>query len=302
MPSDKVSIIIPSYNHAKYLNQCIESALNQDYDNLEIILVDDGSTDGSLEIAKKYNDRITIILKPNGGTASALNVGIRAMASAAGGGAEWFRWLSADDVCQPNAISSMMYEIKKYIGHSLGKIPIFYSGYTVIDANGDKQRVCNNLMQGLDMQGIKTVLFDKFLFDMGSAIIHKNVFEECGMFNEAVGTHEDIDFLFRCLFSFNIDLEYCDTNTVLKRDHSENLASQLNNARMDNISIIRNNHLRQLNDMEKSSYLDKLKEHHKKEPLKVVLLRLAKNIIFRFLPRSAFIKICTIFQSVRKRC
>ena len=88
----KVSIVIPVYNTEKYLDDCIESALNQTYKEIEVIAVNDGSTDNSLEVLKKYADRIKIISKPNGGTSSALNVGIAAMAG------EWFKILGADDV------------------------------------------------------------------------------------------------------------------------------------------------------------------------------------------------------------
>ena len=75
----KVGVIIPIYNVEKYLKECLDSVINQTYKNLEIILVNDGSTDNSLDIAKDYakNDpRITIINKQNGGLSSARNVGI----------------------------------------------------------------------------------------------------------------------------------------------------------------------------------------------------------------------------------
>jgi len=60
---NKVSIIITVYNSQKFLEECIESALNQTYQNIEIIAVDDGSTDNSLKILKKYSDKIKIISK-----------------------------------------------------------------------------------------------------------------------------------------------------------------------------------------------------------------------------------------------
>ena len=74
-----ITIIIPFYNSEKYLSHCIKSVLYQTYDNLQIILVNDGSTDGSLQIATKFaaNDkRIEIVSKPNGGLVSARKAGI----------------------------------------------------------------------------------------------------------------------------------------------------------------------------------------------------------------------------------
>ena len=75
----KVAVIIPIYNVEKYLEDCLHSIIHQTYKNLEIILIDDGSTDASATIAKKYFDkdkRITIIFKSNGGQGSARNAGI----------------------------------------------------------------------------------------------------------------------------------------------------------------------------------------------------------------------------------
>ena len=74
----KVSIIIPVYNGANYLRDAINSALNQTYKNIEIIVVNDGSNDNGRtdEIALSYGNKIKYIKKKNGGVASALNVGI----------------------------------------------------------------------------------------------------------------------------------------------------------------------------------------------------------------------------------
>lgn len=79
MQDKKVGVVIPIYNVEKYLKECLDSVINQTYKNLEIVLVNDGSTDNSLNIAKEYaksDTRITIITKQNGGLSSARNVGI----------------------------------------------------------------------------------------------------------------------------------------------------------------------------------------------------------------------------------
>ena len=76
---EKISVIVPVYNVEKYLRQCIESLIAQTYSNLEIILVDDGSTDGSSQICDEYAKRyenIQVIHKENGGLSDARNVGI----------------------------------------------------------------------------------------------------------------------------------------------------------------------------------------------------------------------------------
>jgi len=74
-----ISILIPVYNSEKFLNNSISSVLNQTYHNLEIIAIDDGSTDNSLKILQKYSDKIILIHQENKGLADALNVGIKNM-------------------------------------------------------------------------------------------------------------------------------------------------------------------------------------------------------------------------------
>lgn len=96
-----VSIVIPLYNGSNYIEQALQCALAQDYENIEIVVVNDGSTDDGAgkEICMKYADRITYLEKPNGGCASALNYGIRAAKGA------YISWLSHDDLYEPNKIS-----------------------------------------------------------------------------------------------------------------------------------------------------------------------------------------------------
>ena len=79
MLNDTVSIIVPIYNKEKYLEKCLDSILGQTYRDLEIILVDDESTDNSLAICQRYAEkdlRIKIYHKPNGGVSSARNLGL----------------------------------------------------------------------------------------------------------------------------------------------------------------------------------------------------------------------------------
>ena len=121
-----VSIIIPVYNAQDYLEECLDSALNQTYDKIEIITVNDGSKDNSLDILKKYSNKIKIISKKNGGTASALNLGIKNMSG------EWFKWLSADDVLYSNAVKELV-DVAKVLPN---KKYILYSNYDIIDAHG----------------------------------------------------------------------------------------------------------------------------------------------------------------------
>lgn len=75
--NDLVSVVIPVYNSEKFLKESIESILNQTYENIQIIAVEDGSTDNSGKILEQYHDRICIISQSNQGLASAINSGIK---------------------------------------------------------------------------------------------------------------------------------------------------------------------------------------------------------------------------------
>ena len=75
-----ISVIVPVYNVAQYLPQCVNSILSQDYEDLEVILIDDGSTDASGEICDRYgasDSRVRVIHQKNGGAAAAKNAGLR---------------------------------------------------------------------------------------------------------------------------------------------------------------------------------------------------------------------------------
>ena len=121
----KVSIIIPVYNTEKFLSECIDSAINQTYENIEIIAVNDGSTDNSKKILEKYFSKIKIINKPNGGTPSALNAGIKIMTG------EWFKWLSADDIMKKNCVETLIKKTEELDKDANNCI--FYSNFEYID-------------------------------------------------------------------------------------------------------------------------------------------------------------------------
>lgn len=99
---EKVSVIVPVYNVEKYIRHCAESLLRQDYSNIEIILVDDGSPDGSGKIIDEIasNDqRVRVIHKTNGGVSSARNAGIEAASG------EWILFVDGDDWVEPDYVS-----------------------------------------------------------------------------------------------------------------------------------------------------------------------------------------------------
>lgn len=103
--SKLVSVIIPVYNVEKYIDECVKSIINQSYKKLDIILIDDGSTDNSGKICdqyKEYDDRIRVIHKSNGGAASAKNAGLKNILG------EYIVFVDGDDFIKPNSIKKQV--------------------------------------------------------------------------------------------------------------------------------------------------------------------------------------------------
>ena len=125
---DKISVIVPIYNVEPYLRRCIDSIINQTYKNLEIILVDDGSTDGSGEICNKYeqqDERIRVIHKKNGGAADARNKGLEVMTG------KFVSFVDSDDWIEYNFYENMIEQAIKY------NADIVVSNYNYVSDNGD---------------------------------------------------------------------------------------------------------------------------------------------------------------------
>ena len=106
-----ISVIVPVYNREMYLERCVRSIMNQTYQNLEILLVDDGSTDGSGEICErlaKEDKRIRVFHKENGGSSSARNLGIR---EAKG---EYLGFIDSDDYIELDMYELLSVAVVKY--------------------------------------------------------------------------------------------------------------------------------------------------------------------------------------------
>ena len=132
-----VSIIIPVYNGSNYMREAIDSALAQTYENFEVIVVNDGSTDGGKteRIALSYGNRIRYYHKENGGVATAMNFGIHEMKG------EYFSWLSHDDIFYPDKIKIQMEAIRE----SGNPTTIAHGSFVTWDMNKNKKDKFNKI-------------------------------------------------------------------------------------------------------------------------------------------------------------
>ena len=131
--SPAISVLLSCYNGARWLDEAINSVLSQTFGDFEFIIVDDGSTDNSPEIIKRYAEqdaRVVVIAKRNTGLADSLNVGIR---QARG---EWIARLDADDICEPARLEMQLAKARENPG-----LVYVGSGLFVIDENGNVNKV-----------------------------------------------------------------------------------------------------------------------------------------------------------------
>lgn len=176
-----VSIITPAFNCAEFIEETINSVLSQDYENIEYILVNDGSTDNTYKILCKYQKYIKIINQENEGQSSALNNGW----GLANG--DYIGYLSADDVYEPNAISNLVECLEKNPNSILS-----YGDWGLINSNSKQLRN----IPGTDYS--KFDLKNKLACVVGpGSIFKREIFESYGGWNPEYRRVPDFEFFFR---------------------------------------------------------------------------------------------------------
>lgn len=227
-----VSIVIPVYNGSNYLSEAIDSALAQTYENVEIIVVNDGSPDNGKteEIALSYGDKIRYFKKENGGSSSALNFGIKQMRG------EWFSWLSHDDLYYPEKIKKQINYIivnNLYNNENINK-HIFFTASENVDGNGKCiRRPSEKHIQSVfnDVNSVKENKYlianpIKYCFHGCGCLIHKSAFEAVGMLDEKLRLVNDIDMWFR-LYSGGYILHYIPEVLVKGRVHAKQISRSI---------------------------------------------------------------------------
>lgn len=197
-----VSIIIPVYNGEDYVKEAIDSALNQTYDNKEIIVVNDGSIDKTETICLKYGKKIKYFSKENGGVSTALNLAIKKSSG------EYISWLSHDDLYYPNKIED---EIKIANNNT-----IIYSDYDLIDENGNN--IGNIILPHEKLENKNSLPLMKGLINGITLLIPKKAFIDCGEFNKDLKCTQDYDMWFRMLTN-GYNFVHLEKPLALSRQH-----------------------------------------------------------------------------------
>lgn len=202
-----ISVIIPVFNGSNFLAEALESAIEQDYDSKEIIVINDGSNDDGKteEIALSYKDEIIYLNKENGGVASALNLGIQ---NAKG---DCICWLSHDDIFPEDRILNQIdyFNDHEYLNPER---TILYGDIEWIDKNSKLKKVIRypdvppNHFYGALLSGVyfySTFKYGIFGLNGCTTLIPKMAFMEMGFFKENLKTTQDYDMWFRLNRRFN---------------------------------------------------------------------------------------------------
>lgn len=220
----KVSIVIPVYNGADYVGEAIDSALRQTYKNLEIIVVNDGSTDdGATEkIALSYGDKITYYRKENGGVSSALNYGIEKMTG------EYFSWLSHDDKYEPEKVENAVVALQEN-DCDPQLIPLAH-GYYINSASECIKDFPLRFETGKIYTGeeVLSVMLHMGVLNGCCMLIPKTAFETCGGFDEDLRYNQDALMWYK-IFASGYKLVFDGKKTVMYRRHEK----QASNTRRD---------------------------------------------------------------------
>jgi glycosyltransferase involved in cell wall biosynthesis len=230
----KISVIICTYNHAQYIKKAIDSVLNQAYQDFEIIVVDDGSTDNTKNIVNHFGNSIKYIYQDNRGLASARNTGIHASKG------EFVTFLDADDYYLKENL-----KIKILFLENNPQVSWVYSDWQYFDEKGNylekgsvRFRYAN---KNLNNKNLNNKLFERLLYKRNfisccAAVVKKSVLEDVGYFDPNVICLEDYDILLR--ISLKHPVYYINEVSLMVRDIPGSLSKDFNKQVSGNAVIV----------------------------------------------------------------
>lgn len=196
---------MPVYNSERFLNEAISSVLKQSYDDIELVIINDGSTDNSDRIIRNYisNDKVKYISKANSGPANTRNVGIKSS------NGDYIAFLDSDDVWLAHKIETQIKRLNET------DADIIYSRRSIIDEHSNI--ICEHDERKLYAGSILNELYVDNFVCLSSVLLKNEVFNRVGFFNEHMRMSEDYDFWLRAALSSRF--EYVNEELLQYRIH-----------------------------------------------------------------------------------
>jgi glycosyltransferase involved in cell wall biosynthesis len=216
-----VSVVIPCYNQAHFLGDAIESVLHQTHKDTEIIVVDDGSTDNTSEVAARYA-QVRCIRQKNLGLPGARNTGLRESTG------KFLVFLDSDDRLLPHALAAGLESLKAH-----PECAFVYGSYQLISADGSPiktlQRPC------IEQDHYLALLQDNYITVPASVMYRREVFDAVGNFNPSLRASEDYDLYLRITREHPI---YCHGQMVAEyRQHGANMSANSEKMLLATLSV-----------------------------------------------------------------
>ena len=249
----EVSIILPSYNYENYIGKTIDSVLNQSYPNWELIIIDDGSMDNSLDVIKRYKDkRIHLFTQKNKGVSSTLNRGIR------NSNGKYICFLDADDKYHPDKLDAQV----EYMNSGFD---IVTTQVQVIDDKDEESPIEHfkmtwNLYDKKEIFGedrVANFLYKNY-FCKSSLMIRKELFNKYGYFDPRLITAYDLDLWLRMIPSAKITR--IDKILTYYRWHDKNETTINNNRIRTELLLILDNFIKNIDTSTDDKLLKKYLE------------------------------------------
>ena len=189
-----ISVIIPVYNGERFILETIRSAVNQTFRDLEILIINDGSTDKTFELVKRSgDDRVKVFSYPHAGLSVSRNRGIRLARG------EYIAFLDADDLWSPSKLEVQFLALRDHPDAAVA-----YSWVDLIDEEGHSLRP---FMRPSHKGNVyEKVLFNDFIIGGSNVLIRRQALEKTGFFDEALGAAEDHDMWIRLAKHFEFTL------------------------------------------------------------------------------------------------
>jgi len=220
----KISVVIPVYNRPDFVKEAIQSVLNQTYQNIELIVVNDGSTDDTIQVLNQFGNKIKVINQQNKGVSAARNSGIENSSGT------WIAFLDSDDIWLPEKLANQI----KFFTNNPDSLICQTEEVWIKNGSRLYPKKKHKKKSGMIFEHCLPLC----IVSPSAVMIHKNLFDKIGTFDESLPACEDYDLWLRVSCKYPIFL--LDEPLIIKRGgHSDQLSQMIRLDRYRIKSIIK---------------------------------------------------------------